>query len=78
MRVFDRAKMGMGVGLLGLLVFMAGCGDGVTEGTSNVTPATPPPGRSAADQATARGGAYPAGGAATKKADTKPAETPAK
>ena len=67
----------MSVGLLGLLVFTVGCDGGGTESTSNVTPATPPPGRSAADQAAARAGAYPAG-AAAKQAGTKPAETPAK
>ena len=67
----------MGMGLLGLLVFMVGCDSGGTEGTSNVAPATPPPGRSGADQAKARTGAYP-GGAAAKQAGTKPVETPAK
>ena len=66
LRAFLRARILMGLGVLGLLAFTVGC-DGGTEGVSNVTPLTPPPGKSAADQAAARKDAYPAGTAAAKK-----------
>ncbi len=71
-RIFDYTRVL--TGLVGLLVFTAGC-DGGGDGTSSVTPATPPPGQSAADQAAARAKSYPANG---KVAPASKPKTPAK
>jgi hypothetical protein len=72
MRVVDRTRIGLRLATAGLFACIIGCDGGVTEGTSNLAPTTPPPGRSAEDQAKARTGAY-AGG---KAAATKPGAAP--
>jgi len=70
-RVFHRTRILMGVGLVGLVVFSVGCDSGGGGGVSNVTPETPPPGRSAADQAAARAGSItPPGKVAPNKVET--------
>jgi hypothetical protein len=72
MPILDRARIVLGLVVIGLPVFIVGCDGGATEGTSSVTPETPPPGRSAQDQASARAGAYPSNAAAAKRAAPKP------
>ncbi len=70
-RVFHRTRTLMGLGLVGLVVFSVGCDSG-GGGVSNVAPETPPPGKSAADQAAARAGAYaPPGKVAPKKVEAR-------
>jgi hypothetical protein len=73
-RVFHQMRILMGVGLFGLIVLVAGCDGGGADGTSSVAPATPPPGKSAADQAAARAAANTAPG----KNAAKKVEAPAK
>jgi hypothetical protein len=70
-RVFHRTRILMGLGLLGMVALTVGCDGGGGEGVSNVTPATPPPGQSGADQAKARAGATtpPGMGGAPKKVE---------
>jgi hypothetical protein len=73
LRVFDHTRILTGLVLVALFAFNVGCDSGGGGGESAATPPTPPPGKSAADQAKARANAYPAGGAAAKKATPAPA-----
>jgi hypothetical protein len=67
MRVIDRARIALGVGSLGILLFVVGCDGAGDGGASSVAPPTPPPGQSGADQAAARAKAYPTGKVAAPK-----------
>jgi hypothetical protein len=67
LRVLDLRRILMGLGLIGLLAVAGGCDGAGGGGESSVAPATPPPGKSTADQAKDRANSHPVGAAAAKK-----------